>query len=190
MHALEPYWRWRDLYTAETDELSPFYEREYSEFEFTNVIYNHVIHPQWDEIGSPTLYIKILFTDYEEGFSIIEMLGEWNDAIYNDIMYLKREILDVLIQHNIQRFILIGENVLNFHADSTDYYEELFDDIIDEGGWVALINFNDHVIEDMKNDNLHYYLQTNEDLQNLSWRKFNPDKLIDIVEDKLLKALK
>ena len=190
MHVLEPYWRWREVYTAETDENSPFFGREYSEFEFTNVIYDHVIHPQWDEIGSPTLFIKLLFADYDDGYAIIEMLGEWNDAIYNDIMYFKRDVLDQLIGNGISRFILIGENVLNFHPDSTDYYEELFDDIIDEGGWVALVNFNDHVIEDMKAENIHHYLQTNDALQDIAWRKFSPDKLIDVIEDRLLKALK
>jgi hypothetical protein len=35
MHDIEPYYNWRYLYTAETDERSPFYGREYSEFEFS-----------------------------------------------------------------------------------------------------------------------------------------------------------
>ena len=38
MHTLEPYWKWRDYYTAEEDEKSPFYGREYSEFEFSDKI--------------------------------------------------------------------------------------------------------------------------------------------------------
>jgi len=47
MQDIEPYYRWRDLYIADEDELSPFYGREYSEFEYTNTIYNYYIHPQW-----------------------------------------------------------------------------------------------------------------------------------------------
>ena len=73
MHTIEPYFNWRDLYIASEDEKSPFYEREYNEFEFTHAIYDHLIHPQWDEIGSPTLFIKILFVDYDESFAIIEL---------------------------------------------------------------------------------------------------------------------
>ncbi|MCB0510643.1 MAG: hypothetical protein KDC82_07740 [Bacteroidetes bacterium] len=189
MHALEPFWRWRDLYMAEEDELSPFFEREYSEFEFTHSIYDHAIHPQWDEIGSPTLFIKILYADYDEGFAVIEMLGEWNDVISNDIMFLKRDIMDQLIGNGIYRFILIGENVLNFHSDSDDYYEEWYNDIIDEGGWIAMLNFSEHVLAEFKGASLHYYVHCHEDLQDLSWRKFTPDKLLLLVEDKLLKAL-
>jgi hypothetical protein len=73
---------------------SPFYEREYSEFEYTNQVYNYLLHPQWDEFGSSTLYLKILYVDYKEGFAIIEMIGEWNDAINNDIMFLKRDVVE------------------------------------------------------------------------------------------------
>ncbi|MFT4970513.1 MAG: hypothetical protein ACI9O4_002271 [Chitinophagales bacterium] len=189
MHGIEPYWRWRDLYIAEEDQFSPFYEKVYSEMEFTHAIYDHVIHPQWDFIGTPTLFIKILFVDYDEGVATIEMIGEWNDAINNDIMFFKRDIIDILIGNGIYRFIIIGENVLNFHSDSEDYYEEWYNDIIDEGGWIALVNFNDHVVEEMMNDNIHYYMHSNEALQNLAWRKFNPDKLLILVEDKFLRAL-
>lgn len=189
MHGIEPYWRWRDLYIAEEDQFSPFYEKEYSEMEFTHAIYDHVIHPQWDFIGTPTLFIKILFVDYDEGVATIEMIGEWNDAINNDIMFFKRDIIDILIGNGIYRFIIIGENVLNFHSDSEDYYEEWYNDIIDEGGWIALVNFNEHVVDEMMKDNIHYYMHSNEALQNLAWRKFNPDKLLILVEDKFLRAL-
>lgn len=189
MHGIEPYWHWRELYKAEEDEYSPFYEREYSEFEFTHAIYDHVIHPQWDSIGSPTLFIKILFVDYDEGMAVIEMIGEWNDAVNNDIMFLKRDVMDFLIGNGVSRFIIIGENVLNYHGDGEDYYEEWYNDIIDEGGWIAFVNFNDHVIEELMKNNIHYYMHSNLDLQNLPWRKFAPDKLLILVEDKLLRAL-
>ena len=33
--------------------------------------------------------MKILFADYEQNFAIIELIGEWNDAIENDIMTLE-----------------------------------------------------------------------------------------------------
>ena len=105
--------------------------RKYSEFEFTNTIYNFYIHPQWDHFGSPTLYLKILFADYKHHFVIIELIGEWNDAINNDIMFLKREVIDPFISNGIYKFILIGENVLNFHASDDCYYEEWYEDVRD-----------------------------------------------------------
>ena len=108
MHFVEPHFGWRGYYTAEDDPQSPFYGRVYSEFEFEHRIYNYVIHPQWDTIGSETLFIKILFIDYQDGYSIIELIGEWNDAIENDIMTLKRDIIDTLIHEGINKFILVA----------------------------------------------------------------------------------
>lgn len=61
MHTLEPFWLWREKHTAETDSLSLFFGREYSELQYSTVIYNHYIHPQWDFIESPTLICKITF---------------------------------------------------------------------------------------------------------------------------------
>ena len=92
MHEIEPYYKWRDDYVASEDEYSPFYATQYSEFEFDKQVYNYLLHPQWDSFGSNTLYIKVLFVDYERSYTIIEFIGEWNDAINNDIMLLKREI--------------------------------------------------------------------------------------------------
>jgi len=63
MHNIEPYENWDYLYSSERDEHSPFYGREYSEFEFVNTIYNYYIHPLWDDFGSRTLYLKILMAD-------------------------------------------------------------------------------------------------------------------------------
>ena len=68
MHNIEPYYNWRHIYVSEEDERSPFFGREYSEFEFTLAIYNYLIHPQWDEFGSKTLYMKVLLADYEEKY--------------------------------------------------------------------------------------------------------------------------
>ena len=65
MHELEPFYRWRDDYIAAEDPHSPLFETQYNEFTFDKQIYNYLIHPQWDFFGSPTLYLKILFVDYE-----------------------------------------------------------------------------------------------------------------------------
>lgn len=176
MHTIEPFYNWRHLYIASEDERSPFYGREYSELEYSNTIYNYYIHPQWDDIGSETLYIKELFADYDERFAIIELLGEWNDAINNDIMLLKRDIIDELIYNGINKFILIGENVLNFHESDDSYYEEWFDDIGDEG-WIVGLNFREHVLKEFKRAHLDYYFITGGELDDFHWRKFSPGQV-------------
>ncbi|MFM7709736.1 MAG: hypothetical protein ACKO5C_02360, partial [Ferruginibacter sp.] len=80
MHDIEPYYNWRHLYLSEEDPQSPFYQQEHSEFEFSQTIYNFYIHPQWDNFGSRTLFCKIIFVDYDDGYAIMELIGEWNDA--------------------------------------------------------------------------------------------------------------
>ena len=187
MHDIEPYYMWRDYYTAETDEHSPFYQREYSEFYFTNAVYDHCIHPQWDDIGSPTIYLKILFTDYQLGFTILEFIGEWNDCINNDIMMLKKEVLDWLMQKGVNQFILIGENILNFHSDGDDYYDEWFQEI--EEGWIASINFREHVLQEMRDYNLDLYVNFGGDLDEINWRTMNPRALYHRINGILQKRL-
>lgn len=182
MHDIEPHFGWREKYRAEDDELSPFNGREYSEFGFTNRVYNYLLHPQWDEFGAETLYLKQLFTDYEEGYVIIEMIGEWNDAVHNDVMHLKREFIDQLIGNGIYRFIIILEGVLNFHGDDTDYYEEWNEEIADEGGWVALLNCHSHVMDELRDTRLDNYLNFGEQFNSLAWRPQKPERIYEVVE--------
>ena len=77
MHEIEPFYNWRHIYVSEEDERSPFFGRDYSEFEFTQTIYNYYIHPQWDDFGSRTLYLKVLLADYDEHYVVMELFGEW-----------------------------------------------------------------------------------------------------------------
>lgn len=179
MHLVEPYYHWRNLYMAEEDEASPFYGREYSEFEFHNRVYNFLLHPQWDEFGSSTLFTKILYVDYEEHYAIMEFIGEWNDAIENDIMTLKRELIDELTAAGIQKFILIGENILNFHSSDDCYYEEWIDDL--DEGWVALINFHEHVEQEMEDAGIDQYLIMGGELDELEWRTYLPHQFYKAV---------
>ncbi len=187
MHEIEPYYRWRDDYIASEDNRSPFFETQYSEFEFDKQIYNYLIHPQWDFFGSQTLYMKVLFVDYEHGYSIIEFMGEWNDALHNDIMLLKREILELMIDEGINKFILIGENVLNFHSSDDCYYEEWFQDI--EDGWIAGVNFREHVINEFKRNNIDYFINFGGVLDDIAWRNLKPIQVFRKVEEQLTKRL-
>ena len=183
MHDIEPYFQWRDAYVAAEDRRSPLYGRDYNEFYFTNTIYNYYIHPQWDEFGSSTLYLKILYVDYDLHYAIIELIGEWNDCIYGDIIALRREITDLLQKEGINRFMLICENVLNYHAgDDNDYYEEWLDEVSSHNGWIAVINPLRHVAEEMQAYGLHDYMHL---LTGSNWRLHKPRALMKWAEQQI-----
>lgn len=182
MHDIEPYFKWRKHYIASEDKKSPFYGRAYDEFKFTDKIYNYYIHPQWDNFGSSTLYAKLIFVDYDQGFCFIELLGEWNDCISNDIMFLKREVIDDLIAHDITRFVVFCENVLNFHGSDDSYYEEWYDDVKEEGGWIAFINTQPHVCKEIESHRLQYYVHVGEVYNEVNWRGSEPHYIINHLE--------
>ena len=188
MQHIEPYYKWRDYYVAAEDKKSPFYKREYSEFYYTNTIYNYYIHPQWDDFGSPTLYLKILFVDYDQQFAIIEFLGEWNDCIENDIMTLKRDVIDQLLRAGIIKFILIGENILNFHADDECYYEEWYENVTDEEGWIAMLNVREHLLDEMQTASINLYINMGQHLNDIGWRTLKPAHVLATVEQQLNKS--
>ena len=186
MHNIEPFYNWRHIYVSEEDQRSPFYGRQYSEFVYSQTVYNYYIHPQWDDFGSRTLYLKVLLADYEEKYAIIEMIGEWNDAVENDIMELKREVLEKLMYEGINKFILIAENVLNFHSDGKDYYEEWYDELTEENGWAVCINMPESTQYDFRHAHLNRYIELME-LEN--WRTYKPFHLFKKIDNELMTRL-
>ena len=187
MHTIEPFYNWIDQYCAAEDPRSPLYGAENNPLQYTNTIYGYYIHPQWDDIESETLFLKILFVDYEEGYGVIEFIGEWNDTLNNDIMHLKRNIIDPMVQEGISHFILIGENVFNFHGSDDSYYEEWFEDV--EDGWIAAICFQDFVLDEMKQYNLDYYINFGGTLEQVNWRTLEPRLLFNRVSNLIQKRL-
>lgn len=190
MHDIEPYFKWREKYNSSQDDNSPFYRKEYNEFQYDSKIYNYYIHPQWDFFGSQTLVLKILFVDYLQGYMIIELLGEWNDTIGNDIMFLKREIADHFYEHDISKFILLCDNVLNFHGSDDSYYEEWREDTQDKNGWVALLNVSDHVKQEMNLHMLQNQIHYGEILNGINWQMAKPDNLLLLVEAQIDQEIK
>lgn len=189
MHTIEPFYNWLEEYSASEDPRSPLYGAENSLFEFTNTIYGYYIHPQWDDMGSETLFLKILFVDYELGCAIIELIGEWNDTLHNDIMTFKRNILDEMVHEGINKFILIGENVFNFHGSDDSYYEEWFEDVNDEDGWIVALNFPDFVLSEMRNYNLDSYINFGGTLEEVPWRTYEPRRLFGLVQSLIQRRL-
>jgi hypothetical protein len=182
MHNIEPFYQWKELYEGAEDKNNPFYGEQYNEFQYTNKIYNYFIHPQWDKMESETLYLKILFVDYDDRFCIIELIGEWNDCINNDIMFLKRDIIDHFIKKGLNKYIILCDHVLNFHGSDDCYYEEWKDDV--EDGAIYFINLLPHVYDEMKSMHIQNYVVFQKKNDQINWRKMNPMSLLEYLENK------
>lgn len=187
MHEIEPYYNWLKYYNPAEDDQSPYFGKEYNYDLYTNAIYNYYIDPAWDFMGSETLYIKILYTDYQRGYCVIEFIGEWNDAINNDIMHLKRNIIDHMNHKGINKYILMGENVLNFHGSDDCYYEEWFEDV--EDGWIAAVNFRDFVMYEWQRYNIDSYINFGGSLQIENWRTMKPAYFFELVNSLITRRL-
>lgn len=187
VHTITPYERWNQYYNSSYDECSPFAGKEYNYDVYSENIYGYYIDPAWDFIGSETLYIKIIFANYQLGFAVIEMIGEWNDAINNDIMQLKRNIIEHLIENGINKFAIIGENIMDFHGSDDCYYEEWFEEV--EDGWIAGINFRNHVENEMKLFNIDNYINMSGSLQIDQWRTLQPLKFFELVSGLIQRRL-
>jgi hypothetical protein len=174
------------LYISEEDRRSPFFGNEYSEFEYSRTIYNYYIHPQWDFFGSKTLYMKILYADYEQHFCIIELIGEWNDAIENDIMMLRREVTDLLYSEGIYKFILITENVINFHSSDDSYYEDWQQELSEDAGWVVILNMPEQSLYDFKQARLNHFVFL---MEFINWRTLMPDIIFQQIDNYMIRLL-
>ena len=122
-----------------------------------------------------------------QGF--IEFIGEWNDCTQNDIEFLKRDFLDILIEHGISKFVLIGENILEFFSSDSEYYEEWYEDIKDKDGWIIAINFREHILEEMRQADIHRYVNINEKYAEINWRQYKPFHLVSYLDDLLIKVI-
>lgn len=187
MHKIEPYYNWLKYYDSAADDRSPFFGKQYNYDLYSETIYGYYIDPAWDSIGSETLYMKILYTDYTEGFTILEFIGEWNDTINNDIMTLKRNVIELLLAEGINKFILIGENILNFHGSDDSYYEEWFDEVGD--GWIAAVNFPEFIQREFQRYHLDQYINMGGTLEIDRWRTLQPFSFYEIVKNFIQRRL-
>jgi hypothetical protein len=187
MHQIEPFYNWLRYYDPSLDDRLPFFGKEYNFDLYSETIYGYYIDPAWDSIGSETLYAKVLYTDYNLSFTVIEFIGEWNDAINNDIMVLKRNLLEFFIKEGVNKFILIGENILNFHGSDDSYYEEWFEEV--EDGWIAAVSFPEFVQEEFRRFRLDCYINMGGTLQVEKWRTMTPHNFFDHVNGLIQRRL-
>jgi hypothetical protein len=82
-------------------------------------------------------------------------------------MTLKRDVIELLQSKGISRFILLGEHILNFHGSDDAYYEEWFDEVesANAPGWIAAVNFPDHVRDEMSRYQIDRYVSMGGSLQ-------------------------
>mgnify|MGYP001806909881 FL=1 len=69
--------------------------------------------------------------------------------------------------------------MLNFHYSDDCYYEEWFDDV--EEGWIAMVNFHDHVITEFSKARIDHYFVMGGELEEIDWRTYQPRDFYDRV---------
>lgn len=183
LHHIEPFFGWLATYSHETDANSPFHQVEHNMFYFDRSINSIPAHPLWDQIGSESLLVKILFADYDKGFAVIELFGEWNDLFENDYKLLGENCLTYLIDQGINQFILICENVFHIYLDRDDYYHALQEELGD--GWISVLRAREEIQEEMEQYQISSYFYWSPVLDEIPWRKLTPFQLYKLVKSRM-----
>jgi hypothetical protein len=97
-------------------------------------------------------------------------------------MHLKRNVVDPMIGKGIDKFVLICENVLNFHGSDDCYYEEWYEDVADRGGWIAMLNAQRHVECEMRDTQIQHFVNVGEELNDINWRACKPKAIVTSIE--------
>jgi hypothetical protein len=110
------------------------------------------------------------------------MIGEWNDAIENDIMALKRDIIDVMMSNGINKFILIAEMCSIFTVATKTITRNGYEENEESGGWVVVLNMSEAAQYDFQRRQLNRFIE----LINLpDWRIYKPYHLFKKIESTL-----
>jgi hypothetical protein len=91
-----------------------------------------------------------------------------------------------MLVHGIIKFILIGENVLNFHSSDECYYEEWYEDVEENGGWIAMLGLPQQSVYDFKRAGIDRFVEL---LDLNDWRPFTPMNLFNKVDNLIIKRL-
>jgi len=91
------------------------------------------------------------------------------------------------MRDGINKFILIGENIFNFHGSDDLYYEEWFEDV--EDGWIAAISFPDFIQEEFRKYKIDCYINMGGTLQINQWRTLHPLKFYELVKQLIQRRL-
>jgi hypothetical protein len=55
--------------------------------------------------------------------------------------------------------------------------------VVEDDGWIALLNFREHVLEDMKSIDLDSYFVLGGELSEIGWRTLTPSHLFERIDD-------
>ena len=96
----------------------------------------------------------------------------------------------------ITKYILLGENVFNFHGSDDSYYEEWFDEVEDiEGreesgpGWIAAVSFPDFIQDELRKYHIDQYVNMGGTLQVSNWRTLHPTTFFSIVDELIMRRI-
>lgn len=187
LHDFEPFYGWLAMYNHEMDKKSPFNGVEHNQFYYDRSINSIPAHPLWDDFGSESLLCKIQYVDYQEGYAIIEFIGEWNDIYDNDFKLLSESVLSFLLDFGVNKFIFIVENVFHSYLDADDYYQAMEDQLGE--GWICLLKTRQEVKEDMQEYGIDQYFYFNPTLDEIAWRKLKPFQIYGLVSKRLQNVL-
>jgi hypothetical protein len=106
-------------------------------------------------------------------------------------MFLKRNLVDPLMDEGVSRFAFFCENVLNFHASiDDDYYAEWNEALTEMEGWGMLVNIRPQVEEELHTAHLDQYLFFGEAYNDIIWRNQKPAVVAQLLETILYGRIK
>jgi hypothetical protein len=91
-----------------------------------------------------------------------------------------------MIATGIRKFLLITENVMNFHSSDDCYYEEWWDDIKDDGGWIVAMNMPVQTRQEFEKAHLDNYVHL---LDVEKWRPYQPQHIYNEIDNLMMRRL-
>ena len=67
--------------------------------------------------------------------------------------------------------------------------EEWFEDVNDDDGWIALVNFRDHVLEDFSKAYIDQYFVSGGNLNEVNWRTQHPHQFYEKISASVVKRI-
>ena len=86
----------------------------------------------------------------------------------------------------VWKMILMGNSPYKPGDNHPPSIEEWYEDIREEGGWIAFINFRDHVLKEMKQVHLQNFVLCGEQFSDVNWRSVKPFHFHHLVESRML----
>lgn len=103
-------------------------------------------------------------------------------TLHEDVMWLKRNVADVLMKEGIFKFVFFCENISIFHSGEDEYYAEWAEEVQEENGWIVLLNIRQHIEEEMLEARLQQYMYFGENYNDINWQTQKPAIVFSIID--------